>query len=152
MPNQTSRRLFAVTSMVAAVALVLGLAAPAAAGPETLKRSVENLTQWPLDIVATPIVAGKSIVTNLQSVEDSPGVRIAYPVPGYLWNVMVGWGASVLRGVTGVLELIPGVVLLFLDADMDPLFDPADENDALVDWENGIYDVKFGVDYTTPAF
>jgi hypothetical protein len=136
----------------AAFALVTVLALPALATPATLKRSVENLTQFPLDIVASPVVAGKSIYQNMNDVSDSTGVRIFYPVPGYAWNLVVQLGASVIRGVTGVIELAPGMALLFTDADMDPLFDPVEENAALVDLENGIYDVKFGVDYTTPGF
>ncbi|MDJ0788584.1 MAG: hypothetical protein QNK05_17390 [Myxococcota bacterium] len=124
-------------------------ALPAAATPDTLKRSIENLTQWPGDIILAPVTSTLSIYNNLRDIDDSLGVRIAYPLPGWIWNTMVNVGAGVLRGLTGVLELIPGLVLLFTEADMDPLFDPADENEALVDFENGIYDIKFGVDYTT---
>lgn len=135
-------------------AFLLGafVAAPATATMDTLKRSVENITQCPLDIVTSPFVAGQSIYRNMQDIDDSTGVRIAYPVPGYAWNLVVQWGASVLRGVTGVIEFLPGVVLSFTDADMEPLFDPAVENQALVDIESDIYHLKFGVDYTTPGF
>jgi hypothetical protein len=55
----------------------------------------------------------------------------------------------VLRGVTGVFEFLPGLILLPLDADMDPLFDPVVENSALVDYDNPVYHVKFGTDYTS---
>ena len=44
--------------------------------------------------------------------------------------------------------LVDGVLLPF-EADLDPLFDPAIDNEALVNWQNGIYDVKFAIDYTT---
>jgi hypothetical protein len=127
------------------------VAAPdgASATPATFKRSIENLTQWPLDLALSPVVAGKTIYQNLSSVDDSTGVRIAYPIPGFLWTTSVQIGASVLRGVTGVFELLPGLILLPLDADMDPLFDPAVENEALVDWDNPVYHVKFGTDYTS---
>lgn len=131
---------------------VAGLAAlppSASATPATLKRSIENLTQWPLDLALSPVVAGKTIYENLQSVDDSPGVRIAYPIPGYIWTTAVQAGAAVLRGVTGVFEFLPGLFLLPFDADMDPLFDPAAENEGLVDFDNSIYHVKFGINYTT---
>jgi hypothetical protein len=144
-----------VPRLVSAAFLAAGLlalpAAPADASPKTLKRSVENLTQWPLDAAMSPVVSGYSIYKNMRDIGDSTAVRIFYPVPGYAWNVMVQVGASVLRGVTGVIEFVPGIVLLPFDADLDPLFDPSIDNEGLVTWENGIYDVKFGVDYTTPS-
>lgn len=139
-------------SALAVTAIVASLALPAAATTATLKRSIENLTLWPLDVVTTPIVAGQSIYENMQSESDTLAVKIAYPVPGYLWNCMVGFGASVLRGVSGVIELVPGLILLPLDADLDPLYDPPAENPALVDWQNGVYDMRFGVHYTTGGY
>jgi hypothetical protein len=139
------------TMFAGALAAAALLAGPVSATPATLKRSVENLTQWPLDMAASPVTSGVSIYRNMQDVGDSTAVRVAYPVPGYAWNLMVNIGASVLRGVTGVIEFVPGMVLLFTPADMEPLFDPPAENDGLVKFENGIYDVNFGIDYTTPG-
>jgi hypothetical protein len=140
-------RLFA-AALLAAGLLALPVA-PAGASPKTLKRSIENLTQWPLDVAASPVVAGWSIYRNMREIGDTTAVRIFYPIPGFAWNTMVQVGAGVLRGVTGAIELIPGIVLLPFEADLDPLFDPAIDNEGLVSWENGIYDVKFAVDYTT---
>jgi hypothetical protein len=135
------------------VALVGGLAllvaaAPAAATTSTLKRSLENLTQFPFDIATAPVVAGKTIYENMNSIEDSPGVRIAYPIPGFFFNTMVQVGGGLIRGVTGLIELVPGVVLLFSESEMDPLYDPVEDNPAL--YENGgePFRVKLGVDYT----
>jgi hypothetical protein len=139
--------------LLAAAFLAAGLlalpVAPAGASPKTLKRSVENLTQWPLDVATAPVVSGWTIYRNMRDIGDSTAVRIFYPVPGFAWNTMVQVGAGVLRGVTGAIELVPGLVLLPFDADLDPLFDPSLDNEALVNWENGIYDVRFAVDYTT---
>jgi hypothetical protein len=118
----------------------------------TLKRSIENITLFPFDVAMSPIVAGQTLYTNLRDIEDSTAVRIAYPLPGYVWLTAVQIGAGVLRGVTGVFELIPGLILLPLDADMAPLFDPADENEALVDYELPFYHLRFGINYTTAAF
>ena len=138
------------TTTALAVAALLGFApVVASATPATFKRSIENLTQWPLDLALSPVVAGKTIYTNLQDVNDSTGVRIAYPIPGFVWTTSVQVGAAVLRGVTGVFEFLPGLILLPLDADMDPLFDPVVENSALVDYDNPVYHVKFGTDYTS---
>jgi hypothetical protein len=133
-----------------ALALLVALApAGASATTATLKRSVQNLTLWPLDLALSPVVACKTVYDNLNSINDSTGVRIAYPIPGVIWTTAVQVGASVLRGVTGVFELVPGLILAPLDADMDPLFDPAEENPALVDYDNPVYRVKFGTNYTT---
>ncbi len=140
----TARAVVALLSLAS-----LGLPSGASATPATLKRSVENLTLWPLDLALSPVVAGKTIYNNLNSIEDSTGVRIAYPIPGFVWVTSVQIGAAVLRGVTGVFEFIPGLLLLPFDADLDPLFDPAAENEALVDFDNPVYHVKFGTDYTS---
>lgn len=135
-----------------AVALLAVMAAPAGATPATLKRSIENMTQWPLDAALSPYVAGNSIYQNMQSETDTTAVKIAYPVPGYAWNLMVQLGASVLRGVSGVIELVPGLILLPLDAEFDPLFDPVEDNPAVVEFDNPVYRLRFGVTYTTGGY
>lgn len=136
-----------------ALALAAGLlalpAAPADASPQTLKRSVQNMTQGPLDMATAPVTSGWSIYNNIRSVGDSTAVRIFYPIPGYAWNVMVNVGAGALRTLTGVMEFVPGLVLLPFESDLDPLFDPVDSSPSLINWENGIYDLKFANDYTT---
>jgi hypothetical protein len=144
----TLARRLALVAVCVALPLVAG-ALPAAAGPQTLKRSIENITLAPLDLGASPIVAGRTLYRNFNDIDDSRMVRIVYPVPGYVWLTSVQAGASVLRFVTGALELLPGLILLPFDAELDPLFDPAEENDALVNVESPVYDLKFGVDYTT---
>lgn len=147
----TFARRLALALACAALPLV-GAVAPATAGPQTLKRSIENLTLAPLDLAMSPVVAGRTLYRNLNDIDDSPGVRLVYPAPGYVWLTSVQAGASVLRFVTGAIELVPGLLLLPFEAEIDPLFDPADENDALVNFETPVYDVKFGVDYTsTPS-
>jgi hypothetical protein len=128
------------------------VSSPVSASPETLKRSVENLTQWPLDLVLSPVVAGKTVYQNLQDIDDSDAVRVAYTVPGFAWVTFVQAGTAVLRGVTGVFELVPGLGLLFFEADLDPLFDAAEDNEALVDYETPVYDFKFGISYTGTGY
>jgi hypothetical protein len=138
------------TLTVALVAGCLSLAAaPAGASPQTIKRSIQNLTQAPLDVATSPVVSAVSIYRNITNIGDTTAVRIFYPIPGFAWNTMVNAGAGVLRGVTGIMEFVPGLILIPFEADIDPLFDPAEDNAGLVKWENGIYDVNFAVDYTT---
>jgi hypothetical protein len=56
-------------------------------------------------------------------------------------------GAGAIREIAGLLELVPGLGLLFFDADLDPLFGPVERNDALVDLETPPLNIKFGVNY-----
>jgi len=128
------------------------VSSPVSASPQTLKRSVENLTLWPLDLVLSPVVAGKTVYTNLQDIDDSDAVRVAYTVPGFAWVTFVQMGSACLRGVTGILEFLPGLGLLFFETDLDPLFDPAVDNEALVDFENPVLNLKFGVSYTSSGY
>lgn len=143
------RRLAAVLAFCALIALLPGAAG---AGTETLKRSVGNMVQAPLDLALSPVVAGRSIYRNLQDIEDSTAVRIAYPLPGFVWNTMVQAGASLIRGITGILEFVPGLILLPFDSEMDPLFDPVERNEALVDYETPVLWIKFGIDYTSVPY
>jgi hypothetical protein len=138
---------------LAIVGLVCSLSpGQADATSATIKRSIENITLFPFDVVMSPVVAGQTLYTNLNDIEDSTAVRIAYPVPGFIWLTAVQIGAGVLRGVTGVFEFLPGLILIPLEADLDPLFDPADENEALIDYELPFYHLRFGINYTTAGY
>ena len=125
---------------------------PAQATTDTLKRAVGNIVQAPLDLVLSPVVAGTTMVNDLREIDDSLGVKIAYPVPAFLIKTTVHMGASVIRGVSGVLELFPGMGLLFSDNDMDPLFDLVDRVDPLVEAETPVMDFRFGLNYTGSGY
>ena len=143
--NSLSRR-FALAGAV--FALALSPAPPAGATPDTLKRSLQNILFGPLDIVFSPISASRSIYNNIQDIGDSPGVRAAYLLPGVAWNIGINCGAGVIRTVTGAFELLPGLILLPFEADMDPLFAPAERSDGLVDVDTDFLYIKFGISYT----
>ena len=135
---------------LAALALVLALSVPAAAvNYEVITRSAQNLIGSPMDLVLSPITAGTSIYNSIGDSDDSTLVKAVYVVPGYFWNMMVQFGAGVIRGMTGLIELIPGLVLLPTDAELDPLFSPAEDNEALVQYEGDYFILKGGVDYTS---
>ena len=136
-------------SMLALFTSTLALVAvtPASATPETLKRSLGNIFFAPLDIAASPVTAGTALYSNLREVDDSRWVRIVFPVPGYVWLLGVQIGGGAIREIAGLLELLPGLGLLFFDADLDPLYDPAERNEALVDLETPPLNIKFGVNY-----
>ena len=126
---------------------------PAQAGGETLKRAMGNLLFGPIDLAVSPITAGVVEYRNLRNIEDTRGVQIFYAVPGYLWLTGLHAGASVLRTLSGALELLPGLALVFTDAELDPIFDPTDRGEAvLLDYGTPVIDVKIGVDYTAAPF
>jgi hypothetical protein len=126
---------------------------PAMAGAQTLKRGVGNIVQAPVDVILGPITAGIVEYRNLRNVDDTLAVRIAYALPGYFWLLGITWGASVLRCVAGFLEFIPGLFLVFTDAEMDPMFSPVERGEAVIwDYPTTVMDFKVGVDYTAAPF
>ena len=134
---------------LAAVALALGLAAapPAGASPETLKRSVGNILFGPFDVACAPIVGTRTVFRNIQDIEDSMWVRVAYVLPGVVWNITLEAGSGIIRTMTGLIEILPGIGLLPFKADLDPLFSPVEKSDALVDVDTRVLNLKFCVDY-----
>ena len=125
----------------------LAAASPAGASPETLKRSMSNMLFGPLDIVFAPVVGTQTVYRNLQDIDDSMWVRVVYVLPGVAWNTTLQAGAGIIRCMTGVIEFLPGLGLLPFEADLDPIFAPAEKADALVDKDTPILNVKFGIDY-----
>jgi hypothetical protein len=116
-------------------------------------------------MVLAPVTAGRTLFHNLRDVDDTPAVRIFYAAPGYVWLTGVQFGAAVLRGVAGGLELIPGIFLLPFKTDIAPLFDPADRGAAMIEYENPLaendvvrwipivtWNVRFGVTYTSAEY
>ena len=166
MTRRSSRPTTRLAALLAACALLVALApSTAQASPETLRRATGNLLQAPLDVVLAPVIAGRTLISNLRDIDDTTAVRVAYAVPGYLWLTGVQVGAGVLRGVAGGLELLPGIFLLPFETDIDPLFDPADRGAAIVEYENPLaeddiakwfpiatWNVRFGVTYTSADY
>ena len=126
---------------------VTGSAVPASASPETLKRSLTNLAFGPLDFALAPVTGATGVYRNIQDIDDTMAVRVAYAVPGVVWNTAFNMGGAVLRVFSGALELVPGIILLPFDADMRPLFAPPDRAPALIDEETDSLSIKIGIDY-----
>lgn len=133
--------------LAATVLLLLGFASPAFASPETIKRSATNTLFGPLDFVLGPITGTRSVYNNLQDIDDSTGVRVVFALPGAAWSSAMQMGGGVLRTFTGVLEFVPGLILIPFEADMDPLFTMPERQDALIDEEYDFIAVKIGVNY-----
>jgi hypothetical protein len=134
---------------VAAIACLLAVSAAgsAAASPETFKRATTNILFGPIDFALSPIVAGRSVYNNLRDIDDSTGVRIAYAVPGFAWNTAFVMGGAVLRSFSGLLEFVPGIILIPFEADMDPIYAPAERADALIWEEFDTFTLKLGINY-----
>lgn len=132
---------------VAALLLLLAPALPASASSETIKRSVTNLLLGPVDFALGPITGARITYRNLHDIDDTTGVRVAYALPGVAWNASMQMAGGVLRVFTGVVEFVPGLILIPFEADMDPLFSMVERQDALIDVEYDWITLKAGVDY-----
>jgi len=129
--------------LVALLALA-GTPGAAVASPDTLRMAFANLLQGPVDIVAAPVVAGRSLVHNAGEVGLEPVGPVAYGVLGSvgLTALQVGWGT--LRTLSGAVFLLPGLVLLpFPDTDLPPEVDVFGRGDALYTWKNPLGEAPF---------
>ena len=134
-------------TLAAALLLLFSFASPASASPETIRRSVSNILFGPLDFVLGPVTGTRAVYNNLQDIDDTTGVRIVFAVPGAAWNSAMQMGGGVLRTFSGLLELVPGLILIPFEADMDPLFTMPERQDALIDREYDFMAIKIGVNY-----
>jgi hypothetical protein len=132
---------------VAACLLAVTAAGPASASPDTFKRAFTNIIFGPIDFALSPIVASRSVYNNLRDIDDSTGVRLAYAVPGVAWNTAYVMGGAVLRSFSGLLEIVPGIILIPFEADMDPIYAPVERADALIWEEFDTFTLKVGINY-----
>lgn len=119
------------------------------AGPKTLIRSMQNLLLFPFDFALSPFVGGKAIWDKWRDSDDTPAVKYGYAPFAPIWGISIQAGASVIRGVAGALELLPGIALLPFEAEMNPLYDLPENQPAWVDQEAGPVKIRLGVDYLT---
>ncbi len=129
--------------------MLAGLVLPAAAvaSEATLQRATQNLLFAPVDLALAPLVAGQVIHDNLQHTDDPPLVRGIFVVPGLVWSTAVQTGGALIRGITGAIEWVPGLLLLPFDADLPVLFVPSEIGNAWVDVETPLLRMRFGIDY-----
>jgi hypothetical protein len=132
----------------ALIALLCCAPSPADASPATLQRSVQNLVFAPFDLAFAPFVATGSVLRNLGETDDALAARVIFFVPGVAWNTGVQGFASVVREIAGLLEFVPGLVLLPFERDLAPLFEPAERTPAWIDVDARVLRVKVAVDYT----
>jgi hypothetical protein len=151
-PGFARRLRYAASASLLALPLVTGAPDAAHATTATIKRSLQNLFLFPVDFALSPYVATRTVYNQWRASDDTDAVKVAYPLPGVAWAVSVNMGASVLRGVAGALEFLPGLVLIPFDADLSPLYDLAENNNALWDsGEEGFARARIGIDYIAPS-
>lgn len=131
---------------------ILLMASPAAATYETLRRSLGNILFAPFDMILSPVVATNTVYNNLRDVDDSLGVRVAYVPMGVCWNTGVQAMAAIVREISGLIEFVPGLIVLPLEADLDPIYAPVERGNALLEVDTAPLRLKIGVDYTTVPF
>jgi len=136
-----------VTGLSAAV-LMFAVASPASATSETLLRSIESIICAPFDVILSPIIATMTLTENMRYIDDSHGVQVAYALPAAGWNTGIVAGVGVLRTVYGVLEFVPGLFLLFSESDIDALFAPVENSEALYEIDSPFILLRFGMKYT----
>ena len=127
---------------------MFAVASPASATSETLLRSIENIICSPFDVILSPVIGTMTVTDNMRYIDDSPGVQVAYPLPAAAWNTGIVAGTGVLRAVDGVLEFIPGLFLLFSESDIDALFAPVENSEALFEIDSPFILLRFGMKYT----
>jgi len=129
---------------------LLSAAAPAAATPQTILRGLGNVALAPLDAGLAPVSSFIGIRQNLQNIDDSPGVRMFYPIPAYFYAMGLQLACSWIRLTTGFMEIGVGAIVLPLETDVEQLFSPVDDGDALVeiDIDYMDYPLRFGINYT----
>jgi hypothetical protein len=167
-PNGGLRPTTRLVSLIAVVSLAIATLMPAdaLASPVTLRRSFSNMIQGPLDMLLSPITSLLTLANNINDIEDSAAVRIVYPIPGWIWLAGLDFGSGGIRAITGVLEILPGVILFPFKTDIAPLFDPVVDASGLIEWDNPLaanenpwllynplvapfaIPVKFGINYT----
>lgn len=137
-------------SLVALIVLLVA-AAPGTshAGAKTLARATQNLLFFPFDIALSPFVAAKITWESWRSSDDTKAVKYGYALFAPIWNFSIEAGASVIRGVAGALELLPGIALVPFDAEMNALYDLPESQPAWVDQGSDAFKVKFGINYLT---
>ena len=84
-------------SLLLAASLFLAMPNHSQASPETLKRSVSNMLQGPLDMILSPITTATNMTRKMRDVDDHWAVRAFFFLPGYVWYTGVVFGGGALR-------------------------------------------------------
>ena len=135
-------------AIVALAAVVTLSPSLSQAGGQTLKRSVGNITQFPLDILLAPVQAGNRINKNMKETKDPTALKVVMLVPGWVFLTGTNAFGATMRAFAGVFELPPGLFLLFReDAEMYPVFPITERGGALINKDTKAFHFMIGIDY-----
>lgn len=138
--------------VVAAGLIAVAALAPGAAHASvaSMKRSIENVTQGPLDVVLTPVVAAVTARDNVEAEIHSTGGKVMGGALTYFGLVLMDLHAGFFRTFAGAVELPFALGALaaspLTDWEPPPFFD-VEKKTALVDRPSSVYNVKFGVQH-----
>lgn len=118
-----------------ALSLWLGVGA-ASASPDTLRMALEDILLGAADIVVAPANGCIATARNLDEVSDNVFLQGLYSVPAALGLTTLQAVQGALRTATGIVELIPGIILFPFEADLDPDLNVFRRGDLMVDLEN----------------
>jgi len=150
----SARRFFLHRRVWLAALIALFMAAtpsPSHAGTKTLARATQNLLFFPFDIALSPFTSAKITWDSWRSSEDTKAVKYGYALFAPIWSFSIEAGASVIRGVAGALELLPGLALVPFKGEMNALYELPETQPAWVDTGTEAFKVKFGINYLTSS-
>ncbi len=121
---------------LAACVLSLFSVAAASGSPETLRVALGDIVMGIGDVVLSPATSVVATGDNLESVSDNALLQGLYAIPG--WVGLTGLQAvqGGLRIVTGVVQLLPGIVLFPFKTDIDSDFNVFRQGEPLLQATN----------------
>ncbi len=114
--------------------------------------ALANLLEGPVDIVAAPVVAGRTIYHNAGEVGLAPVGPVAYGVLGSvgITTLQVCWGLA--RTLSGAVLFVPALALFPIEGvDLPPEVDVFGTGDALYVWKNPLAEDPPWLAYAFPA-
>jgi hypothetical protein len=109
-----------------------------------LKRSIENLTQSPLELGSVPWVAAHTIKHNMEIDDYTTAQKVLVGPFGFLWISLPQVGLAAGRAAAGALEFPLGLLSVFTRREAAPLLD-LEHAPAMVDRPGKYYHLKFGI-------
>ncbi len=142
-----SSLLLRATLVFALVGILLGAQTRAArADPSQLCRAFSSITLAPTDILLSPYISGRDAYGALSEAGEPYKVWVSF-LPSYPIFIVIQVGGTALRIVTGVFEILPGLVSLFAEQAGEPLFAQQDQAPQIYRTELGPCPVRIGTSY-----
>ncbi len=136
--------------LTAAFGLLLGASPRSAeADASQLCRAFSNVVFAPTDLAFGPFIAAKDMHYGLTEIDDPLSIKAIGLAPGYLFLNGLQIGGTIMRVISSVFEIGPGLVTLFQEGSQPVLFRNQDETWALYKNDFGPCPVRIGSSYNT---